>query len=89
MDKTILKKAYFSTSEVAKILHVSRITVFNRIRTGLIPAQKFGRNYAISEEALGAILGHSVSSVERAEIREVVDKAVKDYHAAFQKLGKE
>ena len=37
-------KKYLSTTEVAKLLEVSRVTVFNRIKSGEIKAEKIGRN---------------------------------------------
>jgi len=80
---------YLTTTDVAKLLHVSRITVFNRVKRGLIPARKVGRNYVILREDVEALLGHTVSPQQKDEIDEIVSKAVKEYHSAFRKLGEE
>lgn len=41
---------YFSTSEVAKILNVTRVIVFRWIKDGSIKAIKIGLNYAIPHD---------------------------------------
>ena len=51
MKKTSTKP-YFSTTEVAKILGVSRIAIFHKIKKGQLEAERYGRNYLISHEAL-------------------------------------
>jgi len=45
-------KKYISTSEVAKLLGISRVAVFNRIKKGKLNAIKIGRNFAIPEEEI-------------------------------------
>ena len=49
------------TSEVAKVLKISRIAVFKKIKSGEIKAEKIGRNYVIPKEevlkALGLVIG--------------------------------
>ncbi len=43
---------YISTTQAAKILHVTPVTVFNMIRDGRIQATKVGRNYIIDRSTL-------------------------------------
>jgi len=38
---------FFTTSELAKVLGISRVAVFKKIQTGAIKAQKMGRNFVI------------------------------------------
>ena len=40
-------KDFYTTIELAKILKISRIAVFNKIKRGEIKAQKMGRNFVI------------------------------------------
>ncbi|MDP2629443.1 MAG: helix-turn-helix domain-containing protein [Candidatus Harrisonbacteria bacterium] len=47
-----MKQKFFSSTEVAKILGVSRIAVFKKIKGGTLKAQKVGRNYIIAKEDL-------------------------------------
>ncbi|MEX0919256.1 MAG: helix-turn-helix domain-containing protein [Parcubacteria group bacterium] len=83
------KKTFYSTTEVAKILHLSRIEVFRKIKAGKIKAEKIGRNYIIPHESVMEILGSSVGSHKKAEIEKAIDKALKEYGEAFRKLGEE
>ena len=41
------KKDFYTTSELAKILGISRIAVFKRIKNSSIKAQKAGRNFVV------------------------------------------
>ena len=84
-------KKYLSTTEVAKLLEVSRVTVFNRIKAGEIKAEKIGRNYAIPSENFLINISNdsSLSKEEEKEIEIVVKKAVKEYGEAFKLLGRE
>ena len=72
-----MKKQYYSTSEVANILHLSRISVFNRIKNGKLKAEKIGRNYIISHDSLVEALGKSLGKEKREDIERAVDKATK------------
>ena len=86
------KKAIFiSVAELAKLLGVSRVTVFNRIKKGLISAQKVGRSFAVSVEDADEILrGEEVlTEQKKAEIKKVVQKVVKEYGETLKLLGKE
>lgn len=40
-------KEFFTTNELAKILGVSRVAVFKKIKSGAIKAKKMGRNFVI------------------------------------------
>lgn len=48
-------KEFYTTAELAKLLGVSRIAVFNRIKKGDIRAQKMGRNFVIFKKDIGDI----------------------------------
>lgn len=85
----MIKKDFFTTSEVAKFLGVSRITVFKKIKAGNIKAEKIGRIYAIPREELRVILGETLSDDQKEVITAGVKKAIKDYGRALEMLGKE
>lgn len=84
-----VNKQYYSTSEVADILRISRISVFNRIKRGQLKAEKVGRNYIIKNESLIEALGQSIGKEKKAHIEKAMDKALKEYAATFKLLGKE
>lgn len=79
----------YSTSEVANILHLSRIEVFRKIQSGKIKAEKIGRNYVIPYESLEEILGKTIGTNKKEEIENAIDKALTEYSEVFKKLGKE
>ncbi|TSC68339.1 MAG: hypothetical protein G01um101472_50 [Parcubacteria group bacterium Gr01-1014_72] len=80
---------YISSTEAAKILGVSRTTVFNKIQNGDIKAQKVGRNYIIAHDELNRILGLELTDEKKKEIEESVEKTIKEYSEALRLLGKE
>jgi len=47
------EKKFISTTEAAKILGISTVAVFKKIKSGALPAQKVGRNYVIDAKDLG------------------------------------
>ena len=83
------KKNHFSAAEVAKIMHISRVAVFKKIKSGRIKAEKVGRNYVIARADLETALGSVVSPEQKNEIESIVKKAVKQYGVTFRRLGKE
>ena len=90
MVKEFKDKTLFSTLEVSKILGVSRVTVFNRIKSGEINALKVGRAYLISKEELNRYLGKEELTEERKrEINQNVDLILAEYGKALKMLGNE
>ncbi len=87
LDKKI--KNYYSAPEIAKLLGVSRVAIFKKIRNGQIHAEKIGRNYIVPREEYEAILGLFVPERRKKEIENTVERVVKKYGSALRKLGKE
>ena len=79
----------YSTIEVAKILRLSRIEVFRKIKKGKIKAEKVGRNYIIAHDDLMEALGKIIGSAKKEKIENTVKKAMEEYGKTFKKLGKE
>lgn len=82
-------KELLSTARVAKVLGISRIAVFKKIKSGEIKAQKVGRNYVIEQSDLSEVLGVILSPNRKKEIEISIDKTVKEYGEALKMLGKE
>lgn len=82
-------KEFFSTTEVAKMLGISRITIFKKIKSGQIKAQKRGRNFVIYLKDLPEVLGTIVSKKQKKDIDQAVKKAVRQYGETFRLLGQE
>jgi len=84
MDKKLL-----STIEVAKILGISRVAVFKKIKSGEIKAEKVGRNFVIDRRELPDILSVILNENKKREIEQSVKKTVKEYGQTLKLLGKE
>lgn len=82
-------KNLLSTTEVAKMLGISRIAVFKKVKKGEIPAQKVGRNFVIARRDLPTILGSVLKEASRREIERAVHKTVREYGETLRLLGKE
>ncbi|OIN89414.1 hypothetical protein CO019_00370 [Candidatus Berkelbacteria bacterium CG_4_9_14_0_2_um_filter_42_30] len=83
------QKEYFTTSELAKILGISRIAVFKKIKAGQIKAKKIGRNFAIPRKEFDVILGQSLTLDQKKEIDAGVKKVIKEYSRTLELLGNE
>ena len=83
------KKRLFSTMEIAKILGISRIAVFKKIKSGEIKAIKVGRNYVISDKVLNRVLSKRLTPKQKKVIETAVHKTVKEYGDVLQRLGRE
>ncbi|MFH1326064.1 MAG: helix-turn-helix domain-containing protein [Candidatus Falkowbacteria bacterium] len=87
MDST--KKEFFSVAELAKILNVSRQSVFKKIKNGQIKAEKIGRNYIIAKDQLQGVMYDELTEKLKQEIEKGVVKVVKEYGEVLKLLGKE
>ena len=63
---------FITTTELAKMLGVSRIAVYKRIKSGKIIALRIGRNFVIDKKDLGDILGKELKQSERLEIEKAL-----------------
>lgn len=80
---------YISIPQLAKILGLSRIAVFKKVKQGEIKAWKIGRNYAIPKKYLESILGKALSKEDKEEIGRAVKKTVTEYGQTLKLLGRE
>lgn len=78
-----------STTELAKLLGISRIAVFKKIKKGEIGAKKIGRNFVIDMKNVGGVLGNTLAARQKKELDSAVDKTVKEYGEVLKLLGRE
>jgi excisionase family DNA binding protein len=83
------KKDYYTTTEIAGLLGISRIAVFKKIKKGQINASKIGRSYAIPKSELESILGKSLTEEQKELLTKAVRKTVKEYGETLKLLGRE
>ncbi|MBU1082933.1 helix-turn-helix domain-containing protein [Patescibacteria group bacterium] len=82
-------KAWFSTAEAAKLIGVSRVTVFRWIKTGKIQADKVGKAYVILRSELSEYVKSDQVPDEKELIKHQVDLVVKRYGKTLKMLGAE
>ena len=80
-------KRFLSTTELARILNISRVAVYKKIKAGQIKAIRAGRNFVIDRKDLGGILDEGLTNKEKAEISKAVKKTVKEYGETLRLLG--
>ncbi|MFQ5848011.1 MAG: helix-turn-helix domain-containing protein [Candidatus Methylomirabilales bacterium] len=80
---------YITIPELARLLGVSRIAIYNRVKKGQIPATKIGRTYVITDKTVADILGRKVTAKGRKRIDAAVDRTVREYGEVLKRLGKE
>ncbi|MBU0710010.1 MAG: helix-turn-helix domain-containing protein [Candidatus Omnitrophica bacterium] len=83
------EREYITIPELAKILGLSRIAVFKKVKSGEIKAIRIGRNYAISKKTLDNLLGNSLEEENKREIDKAVEKTVAEYGQTLKLLGKD
>ena len=84
-----MKKEYLTLPELARLLGISRIAVYKKVKAGEIKAIKVGKSYAVPKANLESILGRSLGEEEKKEIDRAVKKTVKEYGEVLKRLGRE
>lgn len=77
-----------SVAEAAKLLGLSRVQVFRKIKQGRIKAQKVGRAYVIDKSSLGPIFEQTTKK-DKQLIDRAVEKTFKEYSQTIKMLGAE
>jgi excisionase family DNA binding protein len=93
MENNVKKATFISVAELAKMLGISHVAVFKKIKKGQIPAEKIGRSYAIPMEYVNDLFSDSGPKIltenKKEEIRQAVEKVVREYGDTLKLLGKE
>ena len=85
-----MKKSEFITiPQLAKILGISRIAAYRKVKKGQIKAVRIGRNFAIPQKQIASILGKTLRSEDKKQIDDAVKKTVKEYGQTLKLLGSE
>lgn len=82
-------KEYITVAELAKLLKISRVAVFYKIKNGQIKAKKVGKTYLISRRSLEGVLYSNISNKLANEIEMGVKRVIKEYSETLRMLGKE
>lgn len=87
------KQKNISITELAKLLGISRVAVFNKIKKGQIPAEKVGKVYVIPFAKVADIVQKADTGVlteeKKKDLNVAVDRVVKEYGETLRLLGQE
>jgi len=83
------KSEYISIPQLARILGLSRVAVYKKVKKGQIKAIRVGRNYAIARKYEANILGKALAEEDKRQIDSAVKKTVKEYGQVLKLLGSE
>ena len=81
------ESAYITIPEAARILGISRVAVYKKVRKGQIKAVKIGRAYAIRRKYVTDILGRTLNPQDKKQIDDAIRKTVQDYGQVLKLLG--
>jgi excisionase family DNA binding protein len=82
------KAKYITIPQLAKMLGISRIAVYKKVKSGQIKATRIGKNYVISDKDISQILGGKLSDKDKKRIDKAVEKVVAEYGELLRMLGK-
>ena len=82
-------RKYISIPDLAKMLGVSRVTVYNRVKKGEIAAEKVGRTYVITDKTVDNLLNNEPTTKEKEQIDAAVKRTVREYGDVLRKLATE
>ena len=92
LHEILSQKQYLTVPELARILGISRIAVYKKVKKGHIHAIRIGRNFAISTDYIKKNIADIEQTLraedELLETKELMQKAFKDYGEVFRRLGK-
>ena len=83
------KKQYTTLPELARLLGISHVAVWKRVKKGEIRAEKIGNTYVITDKELAYILVKKPTAKDKGLIERAVKKVVKDYGEVLKRLSKE
>lgn len=83
------RRGFISIPQLAKMLGISRIAVYKKVKKGQIKAQRIGRSFAIAENDVAGILGKALGRQGQRQIDRAVKRTVKEYGEALRLLGNE
>lgn len=80
---------FLTVKQLADILGISRIAVFNKIKKSQLVAQKVGKTYLIPKDQLVGIIDNNISEEDKEKMKRGVSKVIHDYGETLKMLGKE
>jgi len=87
------KKEYLTIPQLAKLIGVTRMAIYKKVKSGKIKAIKIGRNYAIPKDYfkkhITNVTGKPLSQEEKRKIEDAMEKTLSEYGEVLRLLGNE
>lgn len=83
------KKQFYTITELAGILNISRQAIFKRIKNGQLKAEIAGNSYIINKKDLSDIIDDNLTDKIKSEINKGIAKVIKEYGDTLKMLGNE
>ncbi len=83
------KSEYITIPQLARILGLSRVAVYKKVKKGQIKAVRIGRTFAIPRKYVASILGKALAEEDKKQIDDAVKKTIKEYGQTLKLLGRE
>ena len=83
------KKEFVTIPEFAREVGLSRISIYNKVKSGGIFAQKIGRNYAIRRRLIAEWTHPKITAEDKRQIEATVKRVVREYGPLLVRLGRE
>ena len=71
------RENYYTTQELAKLLGISRVAVFKKIKSGEIKTVSAGRNYLIPKDSLSKEIKKIIEQGQKEAVEEIIDLSKK------------
>jgi len=80
---------YLSVPEAAKLIGISRVGLYKKIKRGEVKAIRVGRSYAIAVSDMKHLTGKELTADQKRKIDQSVKKTVREYGDVLKRLGRE
>ncbi|KPJ66969.1 MAG: hypothetical protein AMJ43_06505 [Coxiella sp. DG_40] len=80
---------HITLPQLAKIMGVSRVTIYRKVKSGEISATRIGHAYVIEDKEISRILEKKPTKADKKRIAIAVKKTVIEYGEALKLLGNE
>lgn len=85
----MLPENSLTVPELAERLGISRVSAWNKVKKGEIPAVKVGRQYVVSAHDARIATGEQLSSEHKRWLEDAVDRVVREHGPILKRLSRE
>lgn len=82
------KPRYMTVPEVANRLGISRISVYKKIKSGQIAAERVGRSFLIPSQEAHALISGGLTVWDKRRVRATVKRVVREYGPVLERLSR-